>query len=299
MAYMDVVVVSFNSAGQLRSCVGPLAGHEDLNVIVVDNASTDDSLAAIADLPVTAIPRATNDGFATGCNAGWRAGSAPFVLFLNPDATIDPTSLRRLVAVLQADERIGAVAPRIEHPDGSLVHSLRRFPRLRSTYARAFYLHRLLPRSTWTDELIRDEASYQLPSEPEWASGACLLVRRSALERIEGWDEGFFLYGEDIDLCRRLWGAGWRIRFEPAATVVHAGGASAPRSAMLPLLTESRLRYSAKHGSSLHAALTRVGVAIGSLSRIVLSRGGPAARRGHARALARALSRRPAARGQS
>ncbi|MCP9485249.1 MAG: glycosyltransferase family 2 protein [Gaiellaceae bacterium MAG52_C11] len=299
MALVDVVVVSYNSTDHLRACIAPLAGLEDAAVIVVDNASADDSLDTIADLPVKTIRRLTNGGFATGCNAGWRAGSAPFVLFLNPDATIDESSLHRLVAVLEEDERIGAVAPRIEHPDGSLVHSLRRFPRLRSTFSRALYLHRLWPRSTWTDELVRDESSYRVPSEPEWVSGACLMARRSALEQIGGWDEGFFFYSEDIDLCRRLWAAGLRIRFEPAAIALHAGGASAPRSAMLPLLTESRLRYADKHGSRASATLARVGLALGSLTRVVLSRGGVATRRGHARALARALSRAPAERRSS
>jgi N-acetylglucosaminyl-diphospho-decaprenol L-rhamnosyltransferase len=293
MTMLDVVVVSYNSADHLRACVGALARTDGVEVIVVDNASTDGSVETIADLPLTIIERTTNDGFATGCNAGWRVGTAPFVLFLNPDATIDASSLHRLVDVLEHDERVGAVAPRVEHPDGSLVHSLRRFPRLRSTYARALFLHRLWPRASWTDELVRDEAQYVDPSEPEWASGACLLLRRSALVSVEGWDEGFFLYGEDIDLCRRLREAGWRLRFEPAANVVHAGGASAPRSAMWPLLTESRLRYAAKHGSPISAILTRLGVALGSLIRVFVSRGGLPARRGHMRAFARAVVHRP------
>lgn len=289
---VDVVVVSYNSAGHLRGCVELLVAVDDLQVFVVDNASADGSLGTVADLPVKAIARSTNGGFAVGCNEGWRAGSSPYVLFLNPDATIEATSVRTLVAAVDGDDTVGAAAPRIEHPDGSLVHSLRRFPRLRSTYARALYLHRLFPRAPWSDEVVRDDALYAAPGEPEWVSGSCILVRRAALEQIGGWDEEFFLYSEDIDLCRRLWRGGWRIRYEPAAVAVHAGGGSAPRSALLPLLTESRLRYAAKHGSRSYAALARGGVALGSLTRILLSRGGLATRRGHALALARAVSSR-------
>ena len=292
MTSVDVVVVSYNSAGELRSCVEPLTGLAHVHVIVVDNASSDASLNTVADLDLTRIARATNDGFAAGCNVGYRAGTAPFVLFLNPDAVIGEESLRRLVAAVARDETVGAAAPRIVHPDGSLVYSLRRFPRLRSTYARAFYLHRLLPRADWTDELVRDEGVYAAPHEPEWVSGSCLLVRRTALEEVNGWDEGFFLYSEDVDLCRRLWSAGWRLCYEPAATATHDGGASAPRSSLLAVLTESRLRYARKHRSRSYVAAARVGLALGSLTRMVAPRGGRAARRGHAVALARALSGR-------
>src|SRR5439155_2634693 len=141
--------------------------------------------------------------------------------------TIDTTSLERLVQVLEDDERVGAVAPKIVYPDGSITFSQRRFPRLRSTYARAVFLHRAAPRATWTDEIVRDERKYEQPRSAEWVSGACLMVRRSALEELGGWDEDFFLYSEDIDLCRRLWRSGRKVRFEPSATSVHEGGASA------------------------------------------------------------------------
>jgi GT2 family glycosyltransferase len=213
-------------------------------------------------------------------------GAAPFVLFLNPDATIDERSLDRLVDVLEQDERAAVVAPRIEHPDGSLAQSLRRFPRLRSTYARALFLHRLFPRAAWSDETVWDPEEYQRRHCPEWVSGACMLVRRRALVEIGGWDDGFFLYGEDVDLCRRLRDAGWTIRFEPESVAVHVEGASAPAGGTLPLLAASRLRYARKHESRWHAALERAGVVLEALTHSVVSR----RRRGHVRALRVALS---------
>ena len=292
MALVDVVVVSYNSAAHLRDCVAPLASMEGTNVIVVDNASADGSLRTVADLPLTAIQRAENAGFAAGCNEGWRAGEGRYVLFLNPDAALDGHSLNALVAALQADESLGAVAPRIERPDGSLAWSQRRFPRLRSSYARALFLHRLFPRVSWADELIRDVRAYEKLSNPEWVSGACLLVRRSALEEIGGWDDGFFLYGEDIDFCRRLRERGYTLLFEPSARAMHAEGASAPRSDTLPLLVASRLRYDSKHRGRAAVALDRVAIALNALTHMVVSRGGKASRAGHARALRVAL--RPA-----
>jgi GT2 family glycosyltransferase len=253
----------------------------------------------VADLPVTVVPLTENRGFAHGCNAGARQGTAPYVLLLNPDATLDADSLRCLLAAADADATIGAVAPRIEEPDGTLDWSQRRFPRLRSTFAQAFFLHRLFPLAPWTDELVRDPAAYQRPASPEWASGACLLVRRAALERLGGLDEGFFLYCEDMDLCRRLRDAGFDIRFEPEAVAVHAGGASAPRTALLPVLAASRVRYARKHQPAPVALLERLGVVLGGLTHVLVNRGGGPARRGNLRAVARALTPRPRAGAES
>lgn len=292
MSSVDVVVVSYNSRDELRGCVEPLSALAGVTVVVADNASTDGSLESIADLPVVLVSLPENGGFAHGCNAGWRAGSSDYVLLLNPDARIDTASLRALSAVLDAEPSVGAVAPRILGEDGRLDFSLRREPRLRSTYAQALFLHRLFPRSAWADELVRDPAAYERPDAPDWVSGACILLRRSVLAELGGLDEGFFMYGEDIDLCRRLRAAGHELRFEPRATVVHAGGASAPRPTLLPVLAASRLRYAAKHRSRLAALVERAGIALGSATHVLVARGGLAERRGHARALRLALSHR-------
>src|SRR5438105_3461957 len=147
MRAVDVVVVAYNSRDVLRSCVEPLAGLEDVGVIVVDNQSPDDSLAVVKELPVTAIRAGRNGGFGAGCNVGWRAGSAPAVLFLNPDARIEPDAVRALAWVLECDPHAGAVAPRIVDLAGELEYSLRRFQRLRSTVAQAFFAHRVAPRA--------------------------------------------------------------------------------------------------------------------------------------------------------
>jgi N-acetylglucosaminyl-diphospho-decaprenol L-rhamnosyltransferase len=290
VALVDVVVVSYNSRRKLRRCVDPLLEAGDIRVIVADNASADGSLEAVAGLPVTALALPANGGFAHGCNAGIAAGDAPYVLLLNPDAEIQPDAVRRLAEVLGADERLGAAAPRIEAEDGSLEFSQRRFPRLRSTYAQALFLHRVFPRARWVDELERDLAAYDLPGSPEWVSGACVLLRRTALEAIGGLDDGFFMYCEDIDLCRRLRDAGYELRFVPDAVVTHEGGASAPRASLLPVLAASRVRYARKHRGRVGALLERGGVALGALTHALVSRGGRAARAGHLRAFRRALA---------
>ena len=291
MALVDVVVVSYNSRSSLRKCVEPLAGLDDIRVIVVDNASPDDGLAAVSDLDVTSLALGENRGFAGGCNAGWRAGESTFVLLVNPDAQIDAASVRALAQRLEARPEAAAVAPRIENGEGGLDYSQRRFPRLRSTYSQAFFLHRLFPRASWTDELVRDQAAYERPGSPEWVSGACVLLRRTALEEVGGLDEGYFHYCEDIDLCRRLRDRGHDVLFEPEALAVHEGGVSAPRARLLPVLARSRIRYARKHGSRRFAVLQQLGIALGALTHLAAGRGGAERRAGYVRSLRVSLSR--------
>lgn len=289
VSLVNVVVVSYNSRNELRACVEPLAAMDDVQVTVVDNASADDSPAVVEDLPVNVIRLQENGGFARGCNTGWRADPAPFVLFLNPDAAIDEPSLRKLSSVARED-RVGAVAPRLVDSEGGLEFSLRRFPRLRSTYAQALFVHRLAPNAPWTDEIIRKKESYERPSSPDWVSGACILVRRDALEEIGGLDEEFFMYSEDTDLCRRLRDAGYDIRFEPSAVCVHGGGRSAPRAELLPLLARSRVRYARKHYGPVQAFLQQGGVALGALTHMLFTARGAGSRAGYRRALQAVVS---------
>jgi GT2 family glycosyltransferase len=287
---VDAVVVSYRSRDRLRACVEPLAAIPWVEPIVVDNASDDGSLAAVAGLRGVFLQLEQNGGFAFGCNAGWRTGSSPFVLLLNPDARIGESSLRLLVHALERDVSLGAVAPRIVGEDGRLDHSQRRFPRLRSTYAQALFLHRLLPAARWVDEVVRDQGAYTRSGSPEWVSGACILVRRAVLEQLGGLDEGFFLYCEDTDLCRRIHGLGLGLRYDPAATATHAGGASAPRAELLAVLATSRVRYARIHRGRAAAALDRVGIALGAFTHALASSQGRAIRSGHARALRSALT---------
>jgi N-acetylglucosaminyl-diphospho-decaprenol L-rhamnosyltransferase len=291
VALVDVVIVSYNSRQTLRDCAVPLAGEANLQVIIVDNASADASLESVSDLPVTTIPLSENRGFAAGCNAGLRAGNADYLLFLNPDARIEPASMLHLVEAFHRKPQAGLIAPRILNSDGELEFSQRRFPRLRSTYAQALFLHRLFPRADWADELVRDRQSYSYSHSVDWVSGACVLVRRDALEAVGGWDQGFFMYCEDTDLCQRLWNAGYEVWFDDGARVTHHGGASAPRAALLPVLAASRIRYARKHRSRTYGFFERAGIALSAFTHLLGGRGGRNVRTGHAHALRLATKR--------
>lgn len=286
---IDVVIVSYNSRRYLREAVEPLASAAGVKVIIIDNASSDESIESVADLPIDSVAIGENLGFAKACNLGLERGTAPLVLFLNPDARIDEPSLRMLADVLERDSRVGAAAPRIHHIDGSLAHYQRRFPRLLSTYSRALYVDRFFPAAAWASAEVSTPAAYAATSSPEWVPAACLLTRRDAVERLGGFDEGFFMYCEDMDLCRRLRTAGYDIRYEPTAVCTHVGGASAPRARLLPVLAESRVRYALKHRSPIAAFAERIGVSLEGLTHALVTRRGPSARAGYAKASAQAL----------
>ena len=133
---------------------------------------------------------------------------------------------------------------------------------------------------------MRDPASYEHRARVDWLSGSCLLARRTVLEAIGGFDEAFFFYSEDIDLCRRVArDAGLSVVYCPDATCVHAGGGSGPRAQFLPMLAASRLRYARRHRGRLGSFLERAGIGLGEALRAIVGQGGSSYRLGHRQAL--------------
>ncbi len=288
---IDAVIVSYNSRDTLRAGVDPLLKMPGVTVTVVDNDSTDDSLGAVDGLPVRAIQSGRNGGFGFGCNVGAAAGAAPYVLFLNPDARIERADLERLADVLDAEPDVGIVGPRLLDGTDRMIPNLRTWQRARSIWAQALFLHRALPRARWANEINQDVAAHEYVQHPEWVSGCCMLVRRSLFEHIGGFDDGFFLYSEDMDICARVWAAGDRVRYEPSATVRHEEGRSAPRTSLFAVLAQSRARYARKHGGAVGSRVVIAGIAAEALTHALANLRRPDHARGHVDAL-RALLRR-------
>jgi N-acetylglucosaminyl-diphospho-decaprenol L-rhamnosyltransferase len=287
---VDVVVVAYNSRDSLRGCVEPLVRLPWASVTVVDNACPEHSSEVVTDLPARIVESARNGGFAYGCNLGAAAGTAEFVLLLNPDAELDEGGLRALVDALRADPGLAAVGPRtVDAESGELLFTQRRFPRLRSTWAQALFLHRAAPLAAWSDDAVRDRALYEHPGTPEWVSGCCVLLRRSAFESASGLDEGFFLYAEETDLFRRLAGAGWRVGYEPRAVASHIGQGSVSADTTEHFRAHSRVRYARKHHGALVAFLEGLGLAVGNLTHAAAWIKRPARARGHLDAARAAL----------
>ncbi len=203
---LDVVVVTHNSSAHLASALGALP--HGLNVVVVDNASSDDSIGVAQAHGATVIAGETNAGFAAACNRGAAVGDEKLILFLNPDAVIEQTGLERLIARLD-DPAIGVVSPRLAYPDGARQRVQWPYPSSRQACGEALGLHR--NRS--------DDGS------DGFVIGACFMVRREAFEAAGGFDERFWLYGEEADLCRRIEDLGWSIERVANAAAVHVSGA--------------------------------------------------------------------------
>ncbi len=239
-----VVVVSFEARESLLDGLGSVRAHASspLELVVVDNASRDGSAEAVraARLEALVIANPDNVGFARAANQGWRVSRAPYVLFLNPDAELTPGALETLAGLLESRPEVGAAGPRTRSGDGSIQVSTG--PDLTPLSERR---QRRLVRGVARREpvaLAEAEALHAREHEPAWVSGSCLMTRRAALEGVGGFDERFFLYEEDADLCRRMRAAGWRIVFTPAAEVRHALGRS-----MAEARRRSRLEYHRSH----------------------------------------------------
>jgi N-acetylglucosaminyl-diphospho-decaprenol L-rhamnosyltransferase len=285
---VDVVVVAYRSAAHLRACVEPLAGAAGLHVIVVDNACPERSPSLVSDLPLEIVEMGFNAGFGAGCNAGARRGRGKAILFLNPDARIAPTDVLRLARRLSRDSFAGACGPRITDASGRTSLTMRRLPRLKTAFAEAFFVHHLIPRAAWASEIVR--TGYDKRMAAEWLSGAVLCVRRAAFEQVEGFDERFFLYCEDTDLCFKLRRAGYHVWYEPSVFASHEGGASAPSPGQASLKAAARMTFAGIHAGRARYLGFRLASALYEFVRlpIALARS-PAHFRGRATALGTTL----------
>ncbi|HEV7502739.1 MAG TPA: glycosyltransferase family 2 protein [Vicinamibacteria bacterium] len=248
---VGAVVVSFNTRDHLLRCLESLYAHagQPVRAVVVDNASTDGSAeAARARFPDTlVIANETNLGFSRANNIGLRAVGAEYALVLNSDCEIAPGGLAALCAVLEARPDVGIVGPRTVGTDGRAQVSFG--PAL--TPAAEWRQGRLVRgvKAGEAGALRRAELRAARESEPDWISASCFLARRKALDAVHGFDESFFLYEEDVDLCLRVRQAGWRIVYTPSATVVHHLGRSMEQAPALARLEyhRSHLRFYRKH----------------------------------------------------
>jgi GT2 family glycosyltransferase len=231
---ISVVIVNYNSGAALASTLESLSpGLAGLkwDAVVVDNASTDHSeRAAKGGRSIRLIRHHSNVGFGAGVNIGTAATSAPFVLALNPDCRLHPGMGLLLLNELQSHAKCAVMGPAILDPSGTLQESARGDPdMLTGLFGRTSFLSRLFPNSRLARRNLRSSAlsSDMGSSQPvDWVSGACMLVRREALAGVGGFDQGYFLYWEDADLCRRLRNAGWEIRYLKASTAIHDVGQS-------------------------------------------------------------------------
>lgn len=262
--FMSVIIVTYNSQGFIGDCLKSVerAGLqacrrarvcEFWETIVVDNASTDETIEVVKRFErVRLICNDENLGFAAGVNRGAKEAKGEWLLLLNPDCIVDEKAFAELYEFAQSgDEKIAVIGLQLLNPDGTLQPSGRRFPKVWEFTLALLGFHRQMEAS-WFEG--RDFTKLQ---EVDEVSGAALAIRRKVFEQVGGMDEGFFLFFEELDFCRRVKSVGWKVVYLPSAKVRHHWGASVKQ---VPKVARSAQRRSAilyfrKHHGLLSASL--------------------------------------------
>jgi N-acetylglucosaminyl-diphospho-decaprenol L-rhamnosyltransferase len=224
------VVVNYESGEHLLRCVDSLLADTSdgaPEVVVVDNGSRDGSVARLraAHPQVTVVDAGANLGYAGAANLGIARTGAETVAVCNPDLEVDVGTAAALRSRFDREPDLGALGPAITNPDGSHYPSARLDPTLTTAVGHAL-LGRIAPRNRFTARYRQLGADPEQARDVDWVSGAAMWLRRSAVTSVGGWDDGFFMYMEDVDLCWRLRRLGWRVAYEPAGHATHVQGAS-------------------------------------------------------------------------
>lgn len=251
---LSVCIVNWNTREDLARCLTSLVGRSwdiEYEVWVVDNASQDSSgdLVRTRFPTVNLVVNAENRGFAAANNQAIQQSQGRYILLLNPDTIVHEGALNQLVWFLDTHPAVGIAGLKLLNPDGSLQYSCRTFPTWGAVLFRGTLLGRLFPHNRFTREYLMQDWPHNEVRRVDWVSGAGLAVRRKMLAQIGLLDERFFMYCEDMDLCRRAWDAGWEVVYFPEAVVTHFIGRSSDQN-LGPMIVEfhrSMYRYVGKH----------------------------------------------------
>ncbi|WCD92908.1 glycosyltransferase family 2 protein [Microbacterium sp. nov. GSS16] len=265
-ARIAAIIVTYNSAATLGSLLASLdASTVGVRAIVVDNGSADDTLEVAAGEPrALTIATGANLGYSGGINIGRsyvRAGE--HVAILNPDLTVEPDMLERLLEVIEADPEVGIAVPQLRRlGDGKRYNGLRREPSVARALGESLFGDRWTSRPRWLAETMRADSEYERPRDIAWGSGAALLISNTCNAAIGEWDaETYFLYAEETDYARRAREAGFRVRYQPGACAHHEGSGSGQPAPLVALVSVNRVRYYERlHGRAstrlFHLAVT-------------------------------------------
>ncbi|HEX5450570.1 MAG TPA: glycosyltransferase family 2 protein [Gaiellaceae bacterium] len=279
---LDVVIVSYRCQALLHRCLTSVRDHAPSHtaVWVVDNDSRDGTVEMLAESfpSVQTVENDRNVGFARATNAGIRSGGAPYILVLNPDTELRAGTLAYLLATMEQHPEVGVCGCRLERPDGRFDHAARRaFPTILGALGHFSGVGQRVERGRL--------AQYRAPAVErgpvDAVNGAFMLFRRSALEEVGLFDEGYWMYMEDLDVCYRLAQAGWTTWYEPSVTALHVkGGSAGRRSPRLELAFHAGMwRFYRAHYACRRSVLVSGAVAVGITFKMLV-------------ALARAYSRR-------
>ncbi|MGI9102762.1 MAG: glycosyltransferase family 2 protein [Terriglobales bacterium] len=274
---LSIILVNWNSAEYLRAALKSIYAEVKsvaFEVIVVDSASYDGSAEMVAqEFPqVTFIQSTANIGFAAANNLGYQRSSGNAILFLNPDTEVVGDALCKMVAHLNSDEKIGAVGCRVLNSDRTVQTAcVQAFPTILNQVLDARILQTAFPSSRlWGTQALTGRG----PQPVQVVAGSCLMVKRAAFDLARGFDNRYFMYVEDLDLCHTLWQLGYRVEHVPDASVIHHGGSSASTREESQFATvmqrESMRKFFHKTGGPVYAAIYRASMGAAALIRMAL-----------------------------
>jgi len=261
---LSIITVSWNVRDLLRRCLRSLPASDSAlstDVWVVDNASHDGSAAMVREeFPhVRLIENPGNDGFTRANNQALALCRGRHVLLLNPDTEVIGDALQTMVSYLDGHGDVGVVGPQLVYPDGSVQPSRRRFPDLKTMLVESTIVQRLRPDNGVVRRYYMADQPHDALQNVDWLVGACLMVRREAMEQAGLLDERFFMYSEEMDWCLRIKQHGWRVVYVPAARVMHHEARSSEQTpaAQHIYFQGSKVAYAAKHFGAARAAILR------------------------------------------
>ncbi len=263
---LSIIIVNWNVRDLLRrclACIPQAAGALTYEIIVVDNASTDGSQTLADQFPhVRWIQNAENVGFTRANNQGIELARGRYLCFLNPDTEPQPNALLNLARYLDSHPRVGIVGPQLRYPDGTLQPSRYRLPTLMTALMESTPIAWHWPHNPWSRRYHCEDVSPEQEHEADWLNGACLMVRGEVIEQVGAFDEGFFMYSEELDLCKRAKRAGWKVVYVPDAKVIHHEGKSSEQVVVARHVhfNRSKVRYFRKHHGPVSASILRWGL---------------------------------------
>ncbi|MBA3472423.1 MAG: glycosyltransferase family 2 protein [Rubrobacter sp.] len=272
----SVLAVNYDSWPYTLRCIDSLyeTGYDDFEVVVVDN---DRKTVPEIPHPALLIHNPENVGFARACNQGILASDGEYVVLINPDTVVEGDFFQSLEKFFGENPKAGVAGPRIVDGKGNLQLSARKdLSFVSGLLGRTSLLTRLFPKNPLVRRLFPAVEKLTGPTEVDWVSGACMIVRRRVLEEIGPMDERFFMYFEDADLCRRAREADWLVYYLPQIEILHHTGASTrARPRAIWNLHKSAFLYHRKHGPhgplQLYSLLTLLGLCLRVLTRLLLA----------------------------
>jgi N-acetylglucosaminyl-diphospho-decaprenol L-rhamnosyltransferase len=261
MVDLSIVIVSWNVADVLSACLESIQTKRSHEIIVVDSASSDDSVQRIRQgYPhVKLLAQAENVGFTRGNNIGLATAQGRYLLLLNPDTLVLNGALDQMLDYMESHPQVGIIGPHTLNTDGTTQSSKRRFPTLITGFFESTWLQPYAPKAMMRRFYAEDVPDDAI-AEVDWVQGSALLARREVYEQIGGLDEGYVMFSEEVDWCKRAKAAGWRVVYDGKAQIVHHGGKSTEQASARKHIhfQESKLRYYRKYHGALAAGMLRV-----------------------------------------